>query len=115
MESLAELLRGHSVPLSMSPVNVLSSDNPSNNPEEPWHLSPRGHGAIDCSSLSVSTQTIPYPPRGPCIRSMSLQFGDKNVVWDRVQCFAQVQADVVSHLNTCLAFIGFYQALIVTF
>ncbi|RMC13969.1 hypothetical protein DUI87_09053 [Hirundo rustica rustica] len=42
-------------------------------------------------SLSATMQTIPYPFTGPSIKSMSLQFRDKDVVWDNVKCFAQVQ------------------------
>ncbi|KAK4824840.1 hypothetical protein QYF61_020213 [Mycteria americana] len=36
-------------------------------------------------------QPIPYPPSGPPVKSMSLQFTDKDVVQDSVKCFAEVQ------------------------
>lgn len=49
------------------------------------------------------------------MKSTSLQFRDKDVVWDGGKCFAQVQVDAVSHLNIYLAFIGLYKALKVTF
>ncbi|KAK4832903.1 hypothetical protein QYF61_026546 [Mycteria americana] len=55
------------------------------------HWYPLGHRAIDCNSLSATIQPIPYPPSSPSIKSMSLQFRDKDVVWDSVKCFAQVQ------------------------
>ncbi|NWT47417.1 CFA99 protein, partial [Chroicocephalus maculipennis] len=42
-----------------------------------------------CSTI----QPVPYPLSGPYIKSMSLQFRDKNVVWESVKCFAQVQID----------------------
>ncbi|KAK4811014.1 hypothetical protein QYF61_015718 [Mycteria americana] len=56
------------------------------------HWSPLGHRAVDRNSLSVTIQPIPYPPSGPSVKSMSLQFRDKDVVRDSVKCFAQVQS-----------------------
>ncbi|KAK4826701.1 hypothetical protein QYF61_010916 [Mycteria americana] len=55
------------------------------------HWSPLGHQAVECNSLSATIQPIPYPPSGPSVRSMSLQFRDKDVTWDSAKCFAQVQ------------------------
>ncbi|KAK4823457.1 hypothetical protein QYF61_002293 [Mycteria americana] len=55
------------------------------------HWSPLGHRAVDHNSLSATIQPIPYPPSGPSIRSISLQFRDKDVMRDSVKCFAQVQ------------------------
>jgi len=49
------------------------------------HLFPLGHRAIDCNSSSV---TIQSNPNVPSIKFMSLQFRDKNVMWDSVKCFA---------------------------
>ncbi|KAK4827563.1 hypothetical protein QYF61_019187 [Mycteria americana] len=56
------------------------------------HWSPLGYRAVDRNSLSVTIQPIPYPPSGPSVKSTSLQFRDKDVVWDSVRCFAQVQS-----------------------
>ncbi|KAK4829762.1 hypothetical protein QYF61_006486 [Mycteria americana] len=56
------------------------------------HWSPLGYQAIDRNSLSVTIQPIPYPLSGPSVKSMSLQFRDKDVVQDSVKCFAQVQS-----------------------
>ncbi|KAK4831337.1 hypothetical protein QYF61_017468 [Mycteria americana] len=55
----------------------------------PWF--PLGHRAVDRNSLSVTMQPISYPPSSPSIKSMSLQFRDKDVVQDSVKCFAQIQ------------------------
>ncbi|PKU36589.1 hypothetical protein llap_13111 [Limosa lapponica baueri] len=60
------------------------------------HWSPLGHQAIDRNSLSATIHPIPYPPSGPSVKSMSLQFRDKDIMWDRVKCFAQVQVDDTS-------------------
>ncbi|KAK4830146.1 hypothetical protein QYF61_008634, partial [Mycteria americana] len=49
--------------------------------------------AIDRNSLSATIQPIPYTSSGPSVKSMSLQFRDKDVVWDSIKCFAQVQTD----------------------
>ena len=38
-------------------------------------------------------QPIPYPLSGPSIKPLSLQFRDKDVMWDSVKCFAHVQID----------------------
>jgi len=69
---------------------------PEYQPPEECHWSPLGHRAIDCNSLSVAIQPIPYPPSGPPINSMSLQFRGKDVAQDSVKSFAQVQVDDVS-------------------
>jgi len=39
-----------------------------------WHRSPLGLWVIDCNPLSVTIHPILYPPSGPSIKSMSLQF-----------------------------------------
>ncbi|KAK4818782.1 hypothetical protein QYF61_019128, partial [Mycteria americana] len=59
------------------------------------HWCPLGHQAIDRNSLSVAIQPIPYPPSGPSITSMSLQFRDRDVVLDSVKSFAQVQGFIL--------------------
>ncbi|CAM9935932.1 unnamed protein product, partial [Bubo scandiacus] len=41
-------------------------------------------------------QPIPYAPSGLSIKSMSLQFRDKDVMQDSIKCFAQVQVDDIS-------------------
>jgi len=57
------------------------------------HWSPTGHRAIDCNSLCVTVQTTPYPRSGPFIKSISLHFRDKNVMWESFACFARIQVD----------------------
>ena len=60
------------------------------------HWSSLGHQAVYCDFVCATIQSIPYPPSGASIRSMSLHFRDKDVVQDSVKCFAQVQVDDVS-------------------
>ena len=78
-----------------------------------WHLrnathhwSALGHWAIDYNSLSATIQSIPYPPSGPSIKSMCLQFRDKGVMWDTIKCFPRVSVDarryVLTHSNSSL-------------
>ncbi|KAK4806258.1 hypothetical protein QYF61_013402 [Mycteria americana] len=44
---------------------------------------PLGHWAIDRNSLDAAIQPIPYPLNSPPIKSLSLQFREKDVVGDR--------------------------------
>ena len=60
------------------------------------HLSTLGHWTINWNSLSVTIQPIPHPASGPSIKSIFLQFGNQDVMWDSVKCFAQVQVNDVS-------------------
>ena len=60
------------------------------------HWSPPGHRAVDCNSLCASIEPVPYPMSGPSVKSMSFQFRDKDIMWDSVECLAQVQVDDVS-------------------
>ncbi|KAK4825808.1 hypothetical protein QYF61_002413 [Mycteria americana] len=46
------------------------------------HRSPSGHGAIDHCPLDATIQPIPHPPSSPPIKSISLQFREKDVVGD---------------------------------
>ncbi|RMC13130.1 hypothetical protein DUI87_10661 [Hirundo rustica rustica] len=43
------------------------------------------------ATLSVVFQPSPYPPSGPSVKSVSLQFRDTDVVWNSVKYFAQVK------------------------
>ena len=43
-----------------------------------------GHKATDHSPLAAAIQPIPYPLYSLPFRSVSLQFRDKDAVWDRV-------------------------------
>ncbi|GAB0205260.1 hypothetical protein GRJ2_002991600 [Grus japonensis] len=61
------------------------------------HWSPLGYQAVDGNSLSATIQPFPYPLSGLSIKSMSLQFRDKDVMRDSVKCLAQVQVDDVCH------------------
>ncbi|KAK4823607.1 hypothetical protein QYF61_004210 [Mycteria americana] len=47
---------------------------------------------LTATLLSVTMQPSPYPPSGPSVKPMSLQFRDKDVVRDSIKCFAQVQS-----------------------
>ncbi|KAK4824261.1 hypothetical protein QYF61_012527 [Mycteria americana] len=76
-------------------VPVADKDRPLRNVTHHW--SPLGHGAIDCNSLSVTIQPIPYPLSGPSVKSISLQFRDKDVVRDSLKCFAQVQGSILRY------------------
>ncbi|KAK4832092.1 hypothetical protein QYF61_020707 [Mycteria americana] len=72
-------------------VHVANEDQPLRNATRHW--SPLGHRAVDHNSLSATIQPMPYPPSGLSVKSMSLQFRDKDVMWDSVKCFAQVRVD----------------------
>ncbi|KAJ7411464.1 hypothetical protein BTVI_50155 [Pitangus sulphuratus] len=58
------------------------------------HWFPFGYQAIDCNSLREIIQPIAYPPGGLSVKSMCLQFGDKDVMSDSVKCFAQVKSGI---------------------
>ncbi|KAJ7406662.1 hypothetical protein BTVI_64973 [Pitangus sulphuratus] len=65
------------------------------------HWSPLGHPTTGHNSLAATTQPILYPPSGPSIKSMSVQFSDKGVMRDSIKCLAQVQvASVALALST---------------
>ncbi|KAK4822239.1 hypothetical protein QYF61_011880 [Mycteria americana] len=54
------------------------------------------------TTLSATIQPIPYPQSGPSVKSMSLQFRDKDVVRDSVKCFAQVKgSELAVHPPWC--------------
>ncbi|KAK4820330.1 hypothetical protein QYF61_023563 [Mycteria americana] len=57
------------------------------------HRSPSGHGAVDHCCLDVTIQPIPHPLNSPPIKSLSLQFREKDVVGDRVEGLMEVQID----------------------
>ncbi|KAK4813629.1 hypothetical protein QYF61_014389, partial [Mycteria americana] len=68
--SSANLLSVHLISLSMSLMKTLNSTGPT----------------IDRYPLDATIQTIPCPLNGPPIKSISLQFREKDVVGDRVAC-----------------------------
>ncbi|KAK4816043.1 hypothetical protein QYF61_011051 [Mycteria americana] len=49
------------------------------------------HWAVDHYPLDMAIQPIPYPPNSPSIKSVSLQFRDKDVVGDHVKGLTEVQ------------------------
>ncbi|GAB0189266.1 mitochondrial enolase superfamily member 1 [Grus japonensis] len=51
---------------------------------------------LTATLLSATIQPIPYAPSGPSIKSMSLQFRDKDVIQDSIKCFTRVQVDDIS-------------------
>lgn len=93
---LANLLRVHSIPLSMSPTKMLNRSVYWSLRNLTHHWSPLGHWPVYCNSLIVTIQPIPYPQNGPSIKSSSHQLRQKDVMWDNVKCFAQVQVGNVS-------------------
>ncbi|TRZ08094.1 hypothetical protein HGM15179_019012 [Zosterops borbonicus] len=54
------------------------------------HQPPPGHRAIDHKSLAASIQPIPYPLNSPLLKPMSVQFRDKDVIWDHVKSLTEV-------------------------
>ncbi|KAK4830182.1 hypothetical protein QYF61_008973 [Mycteria americana] len=57
------------------------------------HPSPSGHGAVDHYCLDATIQPIPPPPNRPPIKSVSLQFREKDVVGDCVKGLTEIQID----------------------
>lgn len=57
---------------------------------------PFGHRALDSNPLAMTTQPILYSPCIPAYKSLSLQFRDKDMVWDHVKVLAQVQGDYIN-------------------
>ncbi|KAF4794471.1 hypothetical protein TURU_101855 [Turdus rufiventris] len=55
------------------------------------------------ATLSMTIQQIPYLPSGPSIKSLCLQFRDKDTVRDNVNCFARVQVDDIGLLSSTKA------------
>jgi len=62
------------------------------------HQLPPGHSAIQHNPLSTAFQPIPYPLNTPPLKSISHQFGDKDVLGDHAKGLAQVQVDYVSQI-----------------
>ncbi|KAJ7405211.1 hypothetical protein BTVI_69704 [Pitangus sulphuratus] len=94
--SPANMLRVHSVSLSTSPTKMLNSAS--------LNTDPRGTSLVTGLHLDFETfqfhhPAIPSPARGPPIKSMSLQFRDKDVMQDSAKCFVQVQGDDISYFN----------------
>ena len=58
---------------------------------------PFRHWAIDCNSLDVAIQPIPYPSNIPSIKPVSLQCGGKNVVGDCIKGLIEIQVDNVNN------------------
>lgn len=54
------------------------------------HQPPHGHKANNHNSLAISIQPTPYSPDTPPSKSMSLQFEDKDVVWDHAEGLREV-------------------------
>lgn len=45
---------------------------------------------LDMGQLSETVQTIPHPLSGPPIKSMSYQFRDEELMWDKIKCFSRL-------------------------
>lgn len=86
----------HLFPLSMLLTKILNSAGPNTEGQTPliavFHLDIE---LTDHNTLSVTIRPVPYPLRGPCVKSVSLQFRDRDMQHS-IQCFAQVQVG-----NTC--------------
>jgi len=54
------------------------------------HQPPPGHRAIDHNLLDVTIQPIPCPLNSPPFKPISLQFREKDMVWNHVKGLAQV-------------------------
>lgn len=79
----ANLLKVHTIPLSMPLANMLNSTNLKTNPwGMPLIIGLHLHIKPLTTTLSAITQSIPYPPSGPSVTLMSLQFKVKDVVQD---------------------------------
>jgi len=63
------------------------------------HQSSSEHQAVDHYPLAVTIQPIPHPLDSPPIKSMSLQFGEKDVVGDCVKGLTEVQIDHI-HISS---------------
>ena len=73
-----------------------------------WHDTtldqpPPGHRAIDNNPLDMTIQSVLYLQNNPFTKSVSLQFRDKDVVYNHVNGLAQVQVDDIN----CPSFVLF--------
>jgi len=68
-----------------------SQDRPLRDTIHHWPLP--GHGAIGHHSLGVTFKPISCPLNGPPIKSISIQFGDQDVMLGHVKSLADVQVD----------------------
>ncbi|GAB0185610.1 mitochondrial enolase superfamily member 1 [Grus japonensis] len=57
------------------------------------HRSSSGYQAVDRYPLDVTIQTIPHTLNSPPIKSISLQFREKDVVGDCVKGLTEIQID----------------------
>lgn len=68
------------------------------------------HSGIDCSCLDATSQSTFHPLTShPFIKSISLQFRDKDIVWDFVKCFMEIHADDIC----CLSLVHLYSHFII--
>ena len=96
--SSANLLRVHSVPLSVFLTKMLNNTGPYT---DPWGMPLITGFHLDIEPfittfwVQPSSQFLIFCVIYPSIKSMSLQFKDKDFMWDSVTCSAQVQVDDV--------------------
>ena len=57
------------------------------------HWPSLGYIAIDQHSLGATFKPTPYPLNGLPTKSISLQFGDQDVMWDHVKDLTELQVD----------------------
>ncbi|KAJ7428245.1 hypothetical protein BTVI_01097 [Pitangus sulphuratus] len=89
--SSANLLRVHSISVCVIEKDIEEYQSQDRTLRDTTHHQPPpGHRAIDHNSLVVSIQPVPYLSNSPSIKSMSLQFGDKDIMWDCIKGLTEV-------------------------
>lgn len=58
-----------------------------------YHQLPSGHGAIDHNPFAAIFELTFYPPNSLPFKSISVQFRNKDVVWDLAKGLAEVQVN----------------------
>jgi len=82
---ISKLVEGKLSPF-MSLIKMLKSTGPRTDTRGTTCVRhPPEHRTGDHNLLAVIIQPVPYPPYCPTIESVSLQLGDKNVVWGDVK------------------------------
>jgi len=71
-----------------------SQDGPLGDTTYDWP--PPGQRAIHNNPLATNINQILYPPNRPAFKSISLQFRNKDLVWDHNKGIAHVQVDDIS-------------------
>lgn len=87
----ADLLQVHSIPLSVFDEDTEEHQSQGSALEDTTHHPPApGHRDMHHNSLSASIQPVPYPLNSPSVKFMSIQYEDKDVIWDHIKDFTEV-------------------------